>query len=421
MCGRAGRFVHAFDWLGDSVKREHGITSVSVAVAVLCLALTSIGNRAILHQAHGWDAQLYCQAAESDAAGRDPYQDTHLARGFSWTYPPLLLNVFGIACRWTPVFSSYPIVYLAVLLLCVPLWRVQPRDWPLAVACAYGIFAGAVWGLESGNVEILFAIPVSLAFHSVSRRNYGRAAAWLSILAAIKLLPVVYFSSFLFLQTSWRERVRAVSVGVGCFVLVWTILTFGRPALAPSYLRQVTGTLPSQYAAALEVGHITQPAFPYFIGQILKWPNEVQSLVRTEPIALACVALLVVGAITLTRREPDSLARGETLFAFSFLAVHLVLPRLKPYTFALMAPAVFYLFKRQGEFGRSVMLLIGAAWPVIALLHVITPWAFIPAVLLTYHQTLALLGTLTLFVALEADMPGRRVEGRGAGTPVYEN
>ena len=51
--------------------------------------------------------------------------------------------------------------------------------------------------------------------------------------------------------------------------------------------------------------------------------------------------------------------------------------------------------------GQGLLLLGAVLWPAVALLHLITPWAFIPALLLNYNQTLAVLGALLLVMAVE--------------------
>jgi hypothetical protein len=102
----------------------------------------------------------------------------------------------------------------------------------------------------------------------------------------------------------------------------------------------------------------------------------------------------------LPRLAPDE--KFELTFALAFLALHLLLPRLKPYSFVLLTPALFWAARRQNGFVQCAILAAGAlypAWTVFRFLHR-TEQPMLPLPL-EYGQQVSLLAVLSIVVAAE--------------------
>jgi hypothetical protein len=367
---------------------------------VLALLLSGLVTVFILANSFGWNAQLYCQAAALDRAGENPYLAQNFPGGLPWLYPPALLNILAGLCASPLHFAaSFPVIYLAITLLSLFAW--QPgKDWLLALALAVSALAGLAWSLWTGNLEIFLLLPVSLAFRDVRRARWQAAAFWLGIVAAIKIVPLVYLVLLLLAPLSGRQRLRLLAVGAGSFLLAWSLLSLSRPDLLPSYLLQLSGRLPGQENPAAEFGSINHPAFPFLFVTLFGWPNDLSGWL----FGLFVGGLLAIGLFGLAWRcfapRLQATDRQVFFFSFGFLLLSLVMPHFKPYTFLLLAPALFELLRPLSARWKSILLFV-ASFPLMA--FYVYHWLGLRSTLwwAIYSQPLALLACILLILVAE--------------------
>jgi hypothetical protein len=376
--------------------------ALTVVLAFLATGLLGIF---IFSNPSGWDAQLYCQAAELDRAGGNPYLASEFPGGLPWLYPPALLNLFDLLCGAPIHFAdSYPLIYLLAAAASLPFW--QPgKDWLTALPLAASALAGLAWSLWSGNLEIFLLLPVSLTFFALRHSRWEMAAIWLGMTAAVKILPLVYLPLLLLSPLPWPRKGRLLAVGAGVFLLTLSLLTFSRPDLSPWYFRQLTGGLPGQGNPAAEFGSINHPAFPFFFAALFGWPNEFSGLIR----GLLTGSLLAGGLFWLAwrflARHCEKGERFLFLFSLAFVLLTLALPRFKPYSFLLLTPALFELVRRQNLSWRAA-LLITCLYPSVAF-YVYYHWLGFDSTLpwAIYSQPIALLLAIALILIAEWRAP----------------
>ncbi|MCS7011240.1 MAG: glycosyltransferase 87 family protein [Anaerolineales bacterium] len=356
----------------------------------------------VLVNDHGWDAQLYCQAAALDRAGGNPYLARDFIYGLPWLYPPGLLNIFRLLCAPPLDFAStYVPLFLGIAVACLPLWR-PGNAWPMALVISVGGFTGLTWSLMTGNLDLLFLLPISLVFWAVERRHWEIAALGLAIAAGVKLFPIVHLILLLLAPIPWRERWRALAVGLGAFVVIFLSLTLSRLPLLGWYWQQLLGRVPGQYRPVDEFGSISHPAFPYLIARVLGWPNDASVLLPGLLVGALVLALLAVVVWRGVLPHIPSEERFELVFALGFLALHLIMPRLKPYSFTLLTPALFWLMRRQALGVQSLLVLSTVLYPAIAF-YIAHHWPdeSFPSLFKTYSQPIALLIVLVLVPVAE--------------------
>ncbi|MFN3742886.1 MAG: glycosyltransferase 87 family protein [Anaerolineales bacterium] len=362
----------------------------------LVWVLIFITGRFALTHGHGWDAEVYCGAAQMDAMRQNPYIQlipSQLPHRLPWLYPPLLLNLFRLLCAEPFDYPRLYILYFAVILFAsVIIWQPR-RDTLLAFTLAFGGFGGFFWSLLTGNLELVLLLPVSLAIYALERERWSTAAFWLGITAVPKLVHLVYLLSLLWLPISWKERAKALGIGISTFFVLWLGLTWSRPDLAPSYL----ATLVKEMATTREPGSFYHPAFPFVWATLLGWPNDARGLLAGVIAGMVMAALFfwLIWRFLLPSLQPAQ--RNSFLAVTGFLLPTFFLPRFSPYTFVILLPPFFVLLRRRPAVGKG-LALTPAVFPLLPSLLYQSP---LKVFWITYNQPLAMFLALSTCLILE--------------------
>jgi hypothetical protein len=366
---------------------------------VIILALNFLYAIFILKGKHGWDAEIYCSAVQMEQRGSNPYIGNQAGEQLTWNYLPIYLGLFSALCLPSLHFTTfYPIFYTMGLLVCILLW-LPGRDWSLAFTLASCSFLGFLWNLKTGNIGVIELFFLSLAFFFLARKKWKLGAGMLGLMAGFKLLPIVYLPLIFFAPAPKRARRIAFGIGLVGFLLPLALSYLLFPTLAPWFLRQLLGLIPGQHSPILESGDSNNPALPYLVAGLFSSNDHfVFILLVTTLLAAVFVAIgIVLWRKVIVHLDPSR--RFEFIFSLSFLAVTLLLPRMKPYTFILAAPALFWLSRMEDEVQRSLILALSALLPLVVLMA--SPWLpdlLVLDLIVSYSQILCLLATVLALI-----------------------
>lgn len=326
------------------MKKIFPLPRTEILIFTGCLAALVWAVSFVAAHNRGWDARVYCAAAEVDRSGGNPYDPQLMPSSLPYVYPPGLLPFISWLCTSALDFENlYGFYYLILVAGTVWLWT-PGHQWPVASLFAFGGLAGGVWTFWTGNLEIFWLVLVSFFYRAASNQRPAWAGFWLGIAAAVKLMPAVYLLLILLLPGTAADKWRGLAVGLFSMAFVWTGLLALRPHLIDAYLASLQLSLSGMRGPGAEYGSFDHPAFPYFMAALAGVDSSAGDLVPGFLMSLV-VALFLGGlcAQKLRKEIPDSYT-GLLPLALGFLILSLCMPRMKPYSFVLLAPSLFILW-----------------------------------------------------------------------------
>jgi len=376
-------------------------TTLSLILTGVSLGLVLAIAFLILHGKYGHDAHIYCQAASAAAYGNDPYATKAAGSLLPWVYQPIYLQLAGLLCA--PPLNlekNYPLLYTLLLVVSTMLWASR-KEWGSAILISLVAFVGFSWILYTGNFAIIEFFLLSCGFALLKKRKWDASAALFGLAASLKLIPIVYLLLFLCIPSTKSARIRAILVGLLAFAAPLALSAIFYPHLMQPFVMQVFGAASDQHKVLQDTAGLYDPSFTYFIAQLL----------NLDPLKFAplfAVILAGVGAsflvIVYNKIKPlETDVAFYQFFAFAFLVVALILPRAKPYSFVMLAPAVYWLIEIKHLSFKNAIWITALFLPALALLlniafgrqDITQPTGRF--ILLDYSQTLTVL--LTIIVA----------------------
>lgn len=367
------------------------------AIAVI---VTLAGIFAVLMLGHGWDAQIFCAATRTAGSGGNPYDVRQLGLNLSWNYQPYLLVLFSGICQPPVNFaSSYPILYVLLLISGVAVWK-PGSDLLLALILSLGGFCGFTWAVRTGNVAVPEFLLMSFVVVLFERRKWYLGGVILAFLASLKLLTIAYLFLLVFVPEAAPARLRALTISLIAFVVTFGVSYALYPNLMKPFWEQVLGLIPDQHNAWIETARMTNLPLAFFLTDVL----ALLGIHFTIPSAVVVGTLLSFGIVFQVFRKVLSphFIREHFLdfFNLGVIAITLILPRLKPYSFLMVVPAVFYLLRSHGKLRQGMVVILSVIFPAVILLFQLIVGVRHEAadLLLAYAPTISLLATLALLI-----------------------
>jgi len=348
-----------------------------------------------------WDFRVYYFGAQAWRAGLNPYDPAVLppdlaGQGLRFSYPPYALALFApfavlSVVRATQLFIVLKVAALAWL---VTLWsrrlrvRVSDPVWVLFLLFAYSsaVFVDAI----SGSITTFEQVLVWLGVAALLSGRPWRFTAAVVFASLFRMTPIALLAVCL---AYGRRGFRYVASGVAALVAVLAITYVAAPTLTLGFVRSIQANVSG------ERGWLNPSAMQLAIDLSAA---AGRALHTTAPAALsALVYLAIVVAITAPtvvtihalRRSPESDYLEPAVY-LAILAIALVLPRLKNYSYILLIVPTYYIATRSVRLRRAVPLLVVACLPVYS-------WIASPdhlALVADYSKWLIALGAWGLFV-----------------------
>lgn len=386
----------------------------------IAVIVTLAGIFTVLMLGHGWDAQIFCAAARTAGSGGNPYDVRQLGLNLSWNYQPYLLALFKALCQAPVNFaSSYPILYVVLLISGVAVWK-PGSDPLLAMILSLGGFCGFTWAIRTGNVAVPEFLLISLVTVLLERRKWYLGGVILAFLASLKLLTIAYLFLLVFVPEATSKRLRVLAISLLVFALTFGISYALYPNLMKPFSEQLFGLIPDQHNAWIETARMTNLPLAFFLTDVL----ALLGIHFTAPSTVVVGTLLSFGIVFQVFRKVLSphFIREHFLdfFNLGVIAITLILPRLKPYSFLMVVPAVFYLLRSHGKLRQGMVVILSVVFPAVILLFQLTVGVRHEAadLLLAYAPTISLLATFALlipFVPLQS-IHARTSRSRNPGT-----
>ena len=341
-----------------------------IAFAVVCAAwwLQKLGWTQPVGQ---WDFRVYYYGAQAWRAGLDPYDPRLLppdlfTGGWKFNYPPYALPLFA-------PFAMLPLVRAMQLFILIKLvafggvlalWtrrvdtRVTDPLWVLFLLFAYSsaIFVDFV----SGSVTTFEQLLIWMGVAALIDRRYAMFVAAIVAASLFRLTPIALLVVGFAIPR--RRGARYVAAGIAAFAAIFAVTG----AIAPHLMAGFVRSLPTNWG---ERGWLNPAALPLAI-DLAAAAGRALHLSAPAIASAAIYAAIVIGIAVPTVMTLAPIARRdagdrlELVVYVAFLAIALVLPRFKNYSYMLLIVPTYYIATRSTHLRRAVPLVVIACLPI---------------------------------------------------------
>ncbi len=199
-------------------------------------------------------------------------------------------------------------------------------------------FMATAWNFGTGNKDFFFLFLFALTFVLLIKEKYWESAIVMGLTAAVSLITAPFAALYLVVKRPITLRLAYIFLSGGVVAALFVVSY----VVNPTYLVSYIGTLQGNSTSPLyDVGGLNTPT-PYLMF------NDLLNGVNINGILpVAVVACVYVGLILFATRNYWINNKEDTLKNYSivFLAIFMMLPRIKPYDFIMVAIPVYFLCK----------------------------------------------------------------------------
>lgn len=269
-----------------------------------------------------------------------------------FTYPPHTLYFFVILDQFL-VFQNIGIYYvLLILLLILSGYLIvtldQDPDYLFLITLIVAGFMGTAWNLVTGNKDILFLFLFALTFVLLLKERFWESAIITGLAAAVSLITAPFAALYLIVKRPLPHRFAYICIAGGVVAALFVVSYCINPAYLGSYISTLQGTSSPLY----DQGGTDTPTPFLLFGDLLKEININGIL----PVAIvACIyagLILYATGIFFTSNEKNTLK----MYSIVFLAIFMMLPRIKPYDFIITVIPLYFLCKDYSYRMKCLML-----------------------------------------------------------------
>ena len=378
-----------------------------VLIAGLAVAYVALGAR------QQWDFETYYYAGAAYRAGLNPYALDALSSVAGKTvelpflYPPVTLAIFVPLSLLSIHLAAGLWLGLKSLLLVFLVW-LWGREFlgglgltVLLSTTLLGFNLAVLWDLRTGNVAIIEAAILWLAFTNYIRRRLLLTALLIALASAFKLLPILLLGVIAMSRQPAKVRLRWMAVGVAVLL---TLVAWPTPLLPGSI-----SALSSASVGNRPYGDINPSALgmaDWFVSTI-ELPASAGPVVSVMLYLAYCAAILASG-LRILFREYESDSRVDQVISIVLLWL-LLSPRVMVYSYVMaIVPVLYVVQKRVQSLGwRAAAIALLLAEGIVRLL----PGR--PPAILGPLSFLLLLGAWLLWIRTPS------TEGQGKAAPCH--
>lgn len=371
-------------------------TILSIGLVVVSIFFTEI---ILISFKTETDINVYCSAVETYENGNNPYLIEKLRKysnsNLSFIYPPLSLPFFKILCLIDSIAGYYIIWILLLLAIFCITKRADARLDPLLLITLLASgFLVTFWNMLTGNVGLIELTLFAVTYYFITKRKYRNAALFLALTSFFKVLPILFAPLFLFTKEGYKEKFKTFFL-ITIFLAAANLLSFLLfPNIMPTYLLSLVGKAGQQHSPIYESGGIKNPSLLFFTKELSERffnSNTTISII----IYLLCTLLVLLLFCIYIKRERR---RFLHIFSFGVLAIMIILPRLKPYSFAFALLPTYFLIKNFNFKNKLLAILLTSLLPLLVLIFGFSPHNV--NTIWKYNQLISLLA-IFIFILLK--------------------
>lgn len=327
-----------------TLKTYEWLLLLGFVASAIGLLVQGLSNSA----ARFWDFRVYYSAASCYLEGLDPYNMANLFKQhrnvapLPYLYPPLALYYFlpfGLLKVKTAIFVYVSIKIIAL----VALFRAWLKIYPdkkyligLLWLALLGFNAALHKDFITGNISVFEQLAIWWGIYYLLKDRLWPFAILILLISTVKLLPIVFLGFLLFSPSRKKWQVLFTSIGIfGIYLLANRLF---EPALTEKYILAFADSVPK------EGGITNASSFEFFKTLFKQFLPNADLKLAAIPYLLFAVTVAIITSVQLFRLSNNTSyrVRLHTLLTLC-MALILVLPRLKDYSYILAIFPVFYL------------------------------------------------------------------------------
>ena len=392
---------------------------VYVIVCLALLTLTAFQFITMLQDGpdtYGWDYRVFRGGVQAIDHMQNPYVLENLnlyierSNPLPFAYPPHTLYFFWILDLFF-VFQDIGVYYaLLVILMILSGYLIatmdqKPRYFFLVTLMLTG-FMGTYWNFRTGNKDIFFLFLFAVIFTLLAKENYWQSSIAMGLMGAVSLITGPFVALYFFVKRPWFNRLSYI----GLSGAVVAILFAADYWINPVYLQSYIGFLIGGRSPLHDAGGYFTPTPYQMLGDLLKGIPVMGQL----PVAV--VWCLYIGLVMYMAWNYSVKNSRNVIMVYSLvtIAVFLLLPRIKPYDFIILAVPLYFLF-RDCSYRMKILMFALVSLPLFAwyasYLHILRQYG------MPYIQTCSLILIFLLVVLCDYLPFVPREKGNGEKTP----
>jgi hypothetical protein len=336
----------------------------------------------ILSPNTGWDYRVYMGGVDAFNQNRDPYvlaniQD-YVQDKLPYVYPPHMLIFFEIfyAFQSIGIYRLFIVLLLAMSVYFIAQSDEKP-DYILYITLLLTGFFSVYWNFLTGNFAIMSLFLISVMFYFAKKDKFKESAIINGLMTSITLYPMLFSGAYLTLKRSYKEMLTLIGIVAITFGIIFTISYIFNPSLTQSFIQSLIGG-EQMYDSS---GGMSNPT-PYLMFDYIFQDN----MLATEILSLIYIGL-VLGALYLFIKQNTDIFK---IYSFGFLAMFMLLIRIKPYSFVMAIVPIYFLIKDYSYKLKIIILLIISLFPLIMYENYWQKFLPLPEIIIYFAQALSL-------------------------------
>ena len=294
------------------------------------------------------DFEIYCSAVKVLDDGNDPYVLSNLQEKMDWNMPyryaPITLPFFKLLCLTSHYVSWFIFLILAFFIIKSSDKGFKPF---LYIVITFTGLIAVFKSFSIGNTGVIDLFFFSMILYFILKKNYELSAIIIGSFAIFKIFPIVFLGLFFFVDKSLWKRIQIMLLGISTFILLHLLSLSIYPKISQTYYY----LLFKGYPLVDQIGYNN----PSLFSIITKFFPSLNLVLYGFGIVLISTILFYV--------VYKNKLNFVSSFSFGVIAILLVLPELKPYTFTIALIPLYLLIKDKANYFWYI--IVACALPLL--------------------------------------------------------
>jgi hypothetical protein len=336
---------------------------VLLCVILLCLTAGQL-FLGLSNSYSGMDYRVYKGAVQSLNHGEDPYFllniNQYSGEWLPFLYPPHTLLFFWCLQIFF-IFQNIWMYYVFLIALLgasgylIVILDQKPQYLFLITLLMTG-FISTFYNFYDGNKDILFLFLFGWIFYLLVHEKFWQSSIVMGLMGSFSLITLPFIALYLVVRRSVMDRLTYIFLSIGVVAAIFFITWCVNPSLLISYSETLLGSKSPLYD---KFGWATPTPFLMF-GVLL---NQTNGGITIPIILVSLVYIcLIVGASWYVIKKNQE--KPLIVYSFIMLAIFMILPRIKSYSFIVLAIPLYFLFKDCSDKIKIFVLVVISLLPL---------------------------------------------------------